>query len=279
MTDNIYSEKIVKLEQIGQAVRNAFSKDLDGLAEDHVRKFEDHTPDIRLNSNGYRSDEFTTHHEGRHILFSGCSNTFGLGLKQEEMWSTKLLSKISSTGQKISGNFNISYPGSGVFEIVSNTIRYCNRYGAPDFIFIQILDAARFYDIDDRDRDQVKNTILRLPNTPPDFTEKLLKQLRLHNYQYLMMLEAFCKAKEIDLFILSWKNKKYFEEDVDLENLYDSDPEKIAKSVSSYIEKSPKEPFAIRARDQKHPGIAIQEYWAEFAFNLYNKSVKEKNVN
>jgi hypothetical protein len=236
-------------------------------------------PDIILNSNGYRSDEFSLHHDGKHIVFSGCSNTFGLGLKKEEMWSSKLLSKIVLSGQMVSGNFNISYPGAGVFEIVTNTIRYCNLYGMPDIIFVQILDEGRFYDIDDRNKDQVKNVILRMPNTPFPFAEKFLKQLRLHNYQYLMMLEAFCKTNGIELFILSWKNKRYFEEDVDLENFYNSDIDKVAESASMYMEKNPKDNLALKARDGKHPGIAIQEYWADFAFNLYNKSVKENNVN
>jgi hypothetical protein len=278
VSDNIYTDNIHRLEQFGQQVRNAFSKELVGLTRDYARMFAHHTPDIVLNSNGYRSDEFITEHDGKHILFSGCSNTFGLGLTREEMWSSKLLSRLESSGQEVSGNFNIAYPGSGVFEIVSNTIRYCNLYGMPDAIFVQILDMARFYDIDDRNPDQVKNVTLTRSHKNA-FMGKLLKQLEIHNYQYLMMLEAFCKAKNIDLFILSWKPGKYFEESVDLENFYEGDVEDMAKSISSYIDRNPKDEFALTARDRIHPGNGQQEYWADFGFNLYNKSVKEKNVN
>jgi hypothetical protein len=275
--DFIYSENIRKIEQFGQPVRNAFSKSLLGLTERHATNFARHTPDIVLNSNGYRSDEFTDYHEGKHILFSGYSNTFGLGLKREELWSSKLLSKIESSGQKVSGNFNISYPGSGIFEIVSNTIKYCLSYGMPDAVFVQILDMGRFYDIDDS-LDEIKNVIL-LRDRNTSFLKKLFKQLEVYNYQYLMMLEAFCKTNGIDLFILSWGTEKYFKTRVDLENLYEPRPNEIVDRIASYMDKNPEDPFAIRARDNVHPGNGQQEYWAELAFTLYNKSVKENNVN
>ena len=277
MKNDIYSERIRKLEQFGQPVRNPFSKKMLGLTEGHAVKFAQHTPDIILNSNGYRSDEFTNDHDGKHILFSGCSNTFGLGLKKEELWSSRLLSKIESSGQKVSGNFNIGYPGSGVFEMVSNTIRYCLLYGKPDTIFAQIFDMGRFYDIDDR-LGEVKNIIL-LRDRHMSSLKKFFKQLEVYNYQYLMMLEAFCKTNGIDLFILSWNNEKYFEANIDLENLYEPSSNEIAEWIASYKDKNPEDFFLIRARDKVHPGNGHQDFWAEFAFNLYNKSVKEKNVN
>jgi hypothetical protein len=188
------------------------------------------------------------------------------------------LSKISSSGQKVSGYFNISYPGSSIFEIVSNTIRYCNLYGMPDAIFIQVLDMARFYDIEDKDPDEIKNvTLSRLGK--PDFIDTLLSHLQIYNYQYLMMLEAFCKTNKTELFVMSWNYGKYFSIQTDLENFYESNLEDLTNSISLHLDKNPKDLFALVARDGAHPGTAEQEYWADNAFNLYNKSVRRKNVN
>ena len=53
--------------------------------------------EYKINSHGYRCDEFTTNHKGKHVLFSGCSNTYGVGLKKEEVWAYKVYNKINKT--------------------------------------------------------------------------------------------------------------------------------------------------------------------------------------
>lgn len=43
-----------------------------------------------LNSDNFRSDEFIKKHKNKHILFAGCSNTFGEGVEYEKTWAYRL---------------------------------------------------------------------------------------------------------------------------------------------------------------------------------------------
>ena len=48
-----------------------------------------------LNSDNFRSDEFIKKHKNKHILFAGCSNTFGEGVEYEKTWAYRLYKEIS----------------------------------------------------------------------------------------------------------------------------------------------------------------------------------------
>ena len=90
-----------------------------------------------INSHGLRSDEFITNHDGKHILFAGCSNTFGLGNFLEDVWSYKVYKEIEKN-EKVSGYFNIGSPGATISEISYQIFVYCKDYGYPDTVFINL---------------------------------------------------------------------------------------------------------------------------------------------
>lgn len=89
----------------------------------------------KLNSSGFRSDEFKKIHDQPHILFAGCSETFGEGGELKDSWAHKTYSEISNDIGS-SGYFNIGYPGKGYQDIINLCIQYCNTQSKPDYIMI-----------------------------------------------------------------------------------------------------------------------------------------------
>ena len=91
---------------------------------------------LKCNSLGFRSDEFKSeHNDGLHILFAGCSETFGEGGPLEDSWAHKTYTAISSA-HPTTGYFNIAYPGKGYQDIINLSIQYIESYGPPDHLII-----------------------------------------------------------------------------------------------------------------------------------------------
>ena len=96
----------------------------------------------KYNSEWFRSDNFTKTHDGMHVLFSGCSNSEGVGADIENTWSNMLYKEIKEH-HKTSGYFNLGQAGAGIDSIVHNITTYVNKYGAPDILFILIPNILR----------------------------------------------------------------------------------------------------------------------------------------
>jgi hypothetical protein len=273
-----YHEKINRLSSYGPKANNVLSKDISGIENIDAKMFSPSiTPDLKVNLDGFRSDDFRVEHSGKHFLFAGCSNTFGVGLQKEETWSSRFLSMLSDSGEKLSGYFNVSIPGNSVFESVSSVMKYCNKYSTPDAIFIQLSNVSRFYAINPL-KDTLVTSNISIGNKINEM-QGLNSILRIHAYQYLLFLELFCKSNGIKLFILSWPPNGYFESKPELDNFYVPNINEMSNFITDYIESHPEDPYSLNARDGLHPGNAHQEYWAKVAYNLYNRVVEEKNVN
>lgn len=89
----------------------------------------------KLNSLQYRSQEFYNVPE---IVFSGCSFTYGMGLKEESLWTSILAKKIDK------GYVNLGLPGKSVSSIINNLYSYFREYGNPDYVFCLFPDFDRF---------------------------------------------------------------------------------------------------------------------------------------
>jgi hypothetical protein len=90
---------------------------------------------VRCNSSGFRSDEFKTDHSGMHIVFGGCSETFGEGGPLEDCWAHKAYTAISNNVET-SGYFNIGFPGKGYQDIINLALQYFDKYGNPDCVIL-----------------------------------------------------------------------------------------------------------------------------------------------
>lgn len=98
--------------------------------------------DYNLNSDNFRSDEFIKKHKSKHILFAGCSNTFGEGVKYEKTWAYRLYKEISKE-EELSGYFNLGASGASIFETLVNVQRYIRKYSMPDVIFLLFPEIER----------------------------------------------------------------------------------------------------------------------------------------
>lgn len=272
----LFIDELSSKIKINANVSNQLSKKLSGLDPENVEPLSELTPGLRVNAQGFRSDEFHTSHDGSHILFSGCSATFGMGLFEEELWSSRLIRKISASGEKVSGTFNLAKPGTGVFEIVSNIFRYCGEYGNPDSIFVQLPNLTRFYAFD-RKSEKVRHA--DLPHTKdlkdPVLESGFKRQIEINAYQYLMMLETFCKINGINLFVFSWQSESYFSANPDLDSFNILSATRLADHVNNYMRDNPDDEFAMTARDNMHHGNAHHSYWSDLAFNIYSTSKKK----
>lgn len=184
-----------------------------------------------VNSYGYRSDEFIENHEGKHVLFAGCSVTWGVGLEENEIWSKIVYERISSK-EKYSGYFSLGFPGTCVTNQVYDIFEYCNKYGNPDSIFYCLPDFNRGFDPDAIS--PIKKTYF-----PPFYTkyEDIIDKENKSKYtvSFTEMINSlsyfslyqYCKSNNIKLYSFSWQ------EVVDLE---------------SYIKKVP---FKERSRRMK----------------------------
>lgn len=105
---------------------------------------EDWEVEYSYNNEFFRSDHFTSQHDGLHILFGGCSNTEGVGSNIQDNWSYRLYKDISKEN-KTSGFFNIAKGGYGWHQIFLNFKVYVEKYGAPDYYFVLHPNMVRNY--------------------------------------------------------------------------------------------------------------------------------------
>jgi len=233
-----------------------------------------------VNSNGFRSDEFIKEHDGKHILFSGCSNTFGIGLEKEEIWANIVYNKISKN-EKCSGFFNLGAPAAGIDYICFNLFKYFKFYGNPDLLFINLPNQLRMFHYN-KNLDQ---TLLKVSNIDP------YEILEFLNLQYYFMLEQYCFANKIKLFSFSWDHFRQYDGLPDLvikkisqeknikstnelfnENNFNTfyyiNFKEIVNEVANLRTKYDNLHFML-ARDYSHYGNGYHIYWADFIYNKY----------
>lgn len=191
-----------------------------------------------LNSLGFRSDEFTDNHNGEHILFMGCSVTYGTGVPLEQTWSKLLYNKMSES-RKLSGYFNLSFPGAASTEIIFNAMKYIKKFGAPKEIYFMLPEIMRGIHME-------KSSAL------------------LHSIQMYTMFEEYCKIKGIRLVSFTWDlediSEGYIQTANDFYERFDTfnkiDYDQFSKSLYDYAYEHQKEPFLLYAADKQHHGTA-----------------------
>lgn len=224
-----------------------------------------------INSLNFRSDEFIKTHKGLHIIFSGCSNTWGTGLNKEELWSYKLYNKILKENP-CSGYFNLGILGSSVASQIINLFKYFKEYGNPNIVFINFPDLLRFYGYSDKAKIFFDSF----------YKEQSKQILELINFQYYFMLDQYCKSNNIKLYSFSWieskqktpMNHKIFEVPFhSFNSYYKINKQDIENYIKVYKENNPNQDFIDFARDNEHPGIGHNEYWSNFMYNIYKEDL------
>jgi hypothetical protein len=218
----------------------------------------DFFPQSELNSYKFRSDEFKNVHNGKHILFSGCSVTYGQGLLLNEIWPTFVLNKIKNN-TKCSGFYNLGIPGSSIASQVTNMFKYFYSYGNPDVIFYNITEMDRFYHFENKHLYDAKYKKTSSP---------IFKTIA---YQHYFMLDQYCRSNNIKLYSFSWdKNTDMFLEKF-FSTFYKTKKDDLFDTVLEYEKNNKDIEYAVLARDQEHFGVGYHDYWSNFIYNVYEK--------
>jgi len=77
----------------------------------------------KTNSYGYRDSEI----KKTDIVFSGCSFTFGIGVKENYRWTNLITNKTNKTGT------NLGIPGGSIITNILNFFAYCKEFGNPEY--------------------------------------------------------------------------------------------------------------------------------------------------
>lgn len=214
----------------------------------------------KYNRDWFRSDHFKTEHDGLHIVFSGCSNTEGIGTDIENTWSHMLYTEISKTNN-VSGYFNLARAGAGWHRIIQNFHAYVNGYGSPDYFFILMPNILRNFKWDDNGwRYEQFN-----PWAEPENREKYIEMHRKEFPVWALMWYSFidyCKSMGTTVIWSTW-------DEWELENIESIDQfkdtfftinpltkEEIAEKYSHLIDRKD----AARVRDG-HDGYVQQTVW------------------
>jgi hypothetical protein len=230
--------------------------------DEHFKKTNPNFYVNELNSNYFRSDDFKNDHEGLHILFSGCSYTFGNGMAYDKVWSKIVYDQIKTT-KTTSGYFNIGSSGSSIMECIALIFKYCKTYKNPDVIFLNMPDFTRFYSINN------KNIIKFSFLTAAD--DKVLNLLA---YHYYLMLDLYCKNNNIKLYSFSWapcENEKYLGIENSKINNFNTFYQYELSDVNSFVKKYLYENDNAKflADDNDHIGEPFHQYWADFIYKKY----------
>lgn len=241
---------------------------------------DDKTITYQYNKDSFRSDGFTNNHDGKHILFSGCSETEGVGGNLEDAWPHILYKKISEK-EKCSGFFNLGKSGWGWSRIVLNSLIYFNKYGYPDVYFILLPNHQRkFYYREDLKSMpkisewiyfQVYPDVLDIPkldktSTPKEYLEDFV--FFLINWKTFCEL---CKSNNVKLIFSTWDgidsmslNNNLFDEYLALEE------SKLHKYINEYYET-----HAIKKDDYKkrdgHNGRVFHHFYAKEFYEKYKE--------
>lgn len=230
-------------------------------------------PKIEYNLNDFlfRSKKLTSFEkENINIIYSGCSNTYGEGVFEEDMWTTKLTNKIKilNPNKKIDTN-NIAYPGASIKSIIKNLLGVTQKIGLPDYIFICFPSVGRdlFYSqgyakffncfVEDPARPLEPVNVNKKYNNSFSYENNLLTSTTM-----IFLLEELCKSSNIKLFWTTWNN----EDDKIFQKINFSNYLKINYEYENKVIKT-NSPFWEIGQDNSHPGAKWHAGIAEYMFD------------
>ena len=240
---------------------SGISKNKNNWSKRFFNLHEGSTKEIEINKNGFRCEEFKKQHEDFHILFMGCSVTWGTGLKIEETWSNKLYNKFLKQN-KLSGYFNLGVPGDSIFSQTLHAFKYFKNFGNPNLIFFNIPDLERFYAYSENDKSIVGASIHK----------DKYEIFDLLNYQYYYMLDQYCHSNNIKLMSFTWEEDEtnFIKSNIkNFNTFYPINQKNLLDYVNLYCSLNLNEKFSRIARDNIHFGTAHNDYWANFMYEKY----------
>lgn len=193
-----------------------------------------------VNSNGYRSNEFTSNVD---LITAGCSQTFGVGVPKEWTWGSVLARELGAS------HANLAIPGWSTQAIVQNLFAYFREYGHPKTIVLLLPDFTRMIMPINRDlaiyRNEINGPKVHLRHVElttkaseaPKYSTKPHALGDITSYelpvylsiQMLTILSDYCRAADINLLWGTWDdNLNQAFEDQERHGLLGSYPEFVS---------------------------------------------------
>jgi hypothetical protein len=260
-------KKLPYIETI-ETLSDVINHYVDGSLDDNKENFKRFYPDTMwsdFNKHGFRSEEFKRKHDGKHILFMGCSETQGCGDILDDSWSYILYKKIMKT-ENLSGYFNISVVGAGIPNQIMLLLKYIEEFGKPDEIFFLTPETAR-----DVVYHSSRVSLFNFRTIKKSDKEKILDEnfinAHLRSIMLLKLLESFCNHSGIKLVWSTWwwqeedifnsyNFKNYFS--LKMKNIEDI----ILEKYEEYHNPLKNMKQNIRKEDG-HLGLVIHKHWAQ----------------
>lgn len=165
----------------------------------------------KFNKDWMRCDNFSSEHNGTHILFAGCSETEGAGGNIEDAWTYKLYQKLSQKN-KLSGFYSVARSGAGPYHIIANVNLYIKKFGAPDYLLIMMPNVLRYFEWTEKEKGWISK------QSTPGYTriqdqlveghdpKDLIKHTELFPYWVYAWdsFLSFCNAKNIKVIWATW---------------------------------------------------------------------------
>jgi hypothetical protein len=226
----------------------------------------------RYNSEWFRSDHFKKDHDGLHVVFSGCSNTEGVGANIEDTWSYMLYKELSKTNS-IDGYYNIAKSGSGWHTIVQNFMVYVDKYGAPDYLFMLHPNILRYF-IWKED-----GSGWQYSSEGPkedELSMEYKKQFPTWVISFSVFLK-YCESVGTKVLWSTWDKKET--DNIERATVFDDTFFRIEHLTNETIRKNNyyelmEREDAANARDGNHDGYIQQYYW----FEMFKEEIKKRKL-
>jgi hypothetical protein len=112
------------------------------LVRNPKSSYSDKDFEYRFNTLGYRCPNFVSYKNDLKILSLGCSNTFGVGIKQEDLFHEIVANDLSNKSNKNVVNWNLSIPGASNDYILRMLLLAYSTLN-PDLVLINFTFANR----------------------------------------------------------------------------------------------------------------------------------------
>jgi hypothetical protein len=273
------------------------------IPEESLGVADDKSITYKYNSDSFRSEEFKKEHDGTHILFAGCSSTFGTACKYEDVWAKLVYEEISLT-KKLSGYFNLGLAGASVDAIYKDILIYISKYSKPDFIFMLLPDPYRYFKyldevekwyltgcLENKDKviddawgrrfgkqtavsltqgTETKN-IKEIEKSKSFLSKEKVRDLQFHYLYQIQNIEMVCRAFEIKLIWSTWhidsaksiKNSQIYDNFISI-----TEENEVLDYLNNVIEKTD---TSFILRDGIHHGTEYHKYWSKKFLDKFNE--------
>jgi len=217
-----------------------------------IKATDDHNINYKFNSEGYRCDNFTDQSE-LPVVFLGCSMTEGIGVKFENLWRSRVLSRIRTiTGKKIP-HWSLALAGAGIDDQSRRLYEFSQRVNIKHVYALFPPMHRREYKYDGNDYrlwtgSANSSRIINHVFVDRDFSEY-------QTQRSLMILDSLRQALNFKITATLWGNRV--------------EDEKIYKNFPNIKFFTPLYSFPDLSRDQCHHGPI---YHATLAEHMWENS-------